>query len=338
MNPKALIEKLQSRYHLTANESSVLVRNIISEAIDPVLVSSILTLMNTRPYAVSEVLGFREALLESAILVDLSQWSPLDVCGTGGDGKSTFNISTASALLLAAAKVPVAKHGNHGVSSLFGSSTIIEAMGYRFSTDESKLKRELDTCSICFLHAPLFHPAMKQLAPIRKALGVRTIFNILGPLLNPASVHSQMSGVYDMEIFPLYVEVLRCISEKSMVVHTVDGHDEVSLSAPCHISTNGVSSYLEPGVFPYCDILFPCIQPKVLRATDTIQEAVSLMMAFLKGEADSDLEKVIITNAALAYTMKYPEVNLSSAMALLKDVISSGAAYDTTRKLLELQC
>jgi anthranilate phosphoribosyltransferase len=337
MNTKALFQKLQESFSLNREESQLLSREIVSGSVDPVVTGALLALMSRRPYTVSEVLGFRDTLLETCKQINLSDWSPIDVCGTGGDGKSTFNISTASALVLAGAKVPVAKHGNHGVSSLFGSSTIMEAMGYVFSSDEEKLRRELDTCSICFLHAPLFHPAMKEVAPVRKALGIRTIFNLLGPLLNPALVKMQMSGVYAMEIFSLYTEVLQEVSERCVVVHSSDGYDEVSLTAPCHVFRDGVSTFLEPGVSPYAGAMFPYVSAESLRAPETLEKGVEAMYTFLRGEADPDLEKVVVTNAALAYTMRYPQVTLESAMLLLHDVVRSGAAYDNTKKLLGMQ-
>lgn len=345
MKIKTLIEKLQEGYSLSKDEAVFFAEGIVDGSLEPVLVSALLVLMNGRPFSVSEILGFREVLLRSAITIDLSEWNPIDVCGTGGDGKSTFNISTAAALLLAAAKVPVAKHGNHGVSSLFGSSTLMEAMGYVFSTDETKLKKEMDICSISFLHAPLFHPAMKLVAPIRKALGVRTIFNLLGPLLNPASVRSQMTGVFGLEAFHLYSSVLREISESAIVVHSVDGHDEVSLTSPCFISRliststedRSVHSYIEPGVSAYNGVTFSRIDSEALRASDTIQEAAEKMFLLLKGQADSDLEEVVVANAALAYVMKNPSVTLSSAILLLKDVLRSGAAFDNTKRLIEMQ-
>jgi anthranilate phosphoribosyltransferase len=200
----------------------------------------------------------------------------------------------------------------------------------------------METCSICFLHAPLFHLAMKQVAPVRKALGVRTIFNILGPLLNPASVKRQMSGVFSYEIFKLYTEVLSSLSERSLVVYSLDGHDEVSLTSPCFTALveagrSEAVSYLEPGMYPYQGVSFSTVSPEMLRASETISEAVERMYRLLKGEASSELEKVVITNAAFAYTLQYPQVKLDSAMLLLEDVIRSGAAFDNTRKLIEMQ-
>lgn len=337
MNHKELINFLQDGNKLDKSLSKKVLNDMLSDNIEKTIFSSILCLLNTRPYSVNEVLGFREALLESALIVDLSEFSAIDLVGTGGDGKSSFNISTASSLLLAAAKVPLAKHGNHGVSSLIGSSTILEEMGYKFSNEEDKLKRELDNASICFLHAPLFHPAMKKLSELRKTLGVRTIFNILGPLLNPANIKTQMNGLYSLDIFYLYDELLSNLGHNYLLVHSSDGFDELSLTSSCYISRNGINTFLEPSIFKYENILFPLVEERSLLSPESPKEAAKLMFNFLKGEGNKELEDVIISNASLAYTLKFPEVKLESAIALLRDVLHSGAAYLNTKKLLEMQ-
>jgi anthranilate phosphoribosyltransferase len=337
MHHKAFVESLSRGHRLRREEARGLAREILKGSFPPSVIASILVLMNTRPFTCQEVLGFRDEFIEAALPLDFSEFDPVDVCGTGGDGKSTFNISTASAFLLAASGIPVAKHGNYAVSSLFGSSTIVEAMGYRFKTDPDALKRELEKTNICFLHAPLFHPAMKVVAPVRKELGVKTIFNILGPLLNPAQVRFQMSGVYGMDVFDVYVDTLSSLSESFTVAYSVDGHDEVSLTSACYLNMNGVSYFLEPGVFPFQGVNFPNISPEVIKATDTIEEAVVLMFQFLKGEADPLLEKVILTNAAFAYCTRERNVALPDAMDRLKETLKSGAAYANTVQLMEMQ-
>lgn len=337
MHHKELIEYLSKGHRLRRDEARGLAHEILKGSYSPAVISSILVLMNTRPFSCHEVLGFRDVFIEAVLHLDFSAFDPVDVCGTGGDGKSTFNISTASAFLLAASGIPVAKHGNYAVSSMFGSSTIVEAMGYRFKTDSDALKRELEKTNICFLHAPLFHPAMKEVAPVRKELGVKTIFNILGPLLNPAQVRFQMSGVYSMDVFEVYVDTLSSFSESFTVAYSVDGHDEVSLTSPCYVHINGVTSFLEPGVFPFQGVIFPNIAPEVIKATETIEDAVVRMFQFLKGEADPLLEKVILANAACAYCTRERGVSLSDAMDKLKETLESGAAYANTIQLLEMQ-
>jgi len=341
MNIRSILDSLFERKALLRSEARILAAWFADGSLETSQVGACLSLMSTRPFSRDEVLGFRDTFIERSFALDFSEWDPLDVCGTGGDGKHSFNISTASALLLAAAGVKLAKHGNYAVSSLCGSSNLLEAMGYVFKSDESALKVELEKRSICFIHAPLFHPAMKFVAPVRKALGIKTIFNCLGPLLNPAKVRFQLSGVFSLPVFRIYDEVLRTLSESNggryCVVHSSDGSDEVSLSAPCHISTPEGRSYLEPSVFPYRGEVFPYVRPEEIKSPESMKDRVLLMEQFLKGEAPKGLEEVILVNAALAYCTRFPEVSLGEARSLLRESLLSGKAYKNTKLLLEMQ-
>jgi len=261
-NSKEIIGRLTDGYYLSRAESAELMEHVVSENISQIQLGSILSLMNTRPFAREEILGFREGILRHSTAIDLDSFDPIDVCGTGGDGRNSFNISTAAALLIASVGIPVAKHGNYAVSSLCGSSNILEAMGYRPTNNQDKLKREIEKTNFTFLHAPLFHPAMKAVAPIRKELGVKTIFNCLGPLLNPASVRYQLAGVYSVSVFDLYRQVLASLSKKRggeyCVVFSTDTADEITLTAPAKIAFRDSEVLLRPGGHvSYEGVFFP---------------------------------------------------------------------------------
>ena len=200
-------------------------------------IASLLTTYMINPITVDELEGFRDAMLELALTIDLSEFSPMDVCGTGGDGKDTFNISTTSSFVVAGAGQNVAKHGNHGVSSSVGSSTVLEYLGVKFTNDESYLKAKTESAGICFLHAPLFHPAMRFVGPIRKELGMKTFFNMLGPILNPAKVEKQLTGVYGSEVLNLYGELFSKTDKNFGVLYGLDGYDEISLTCDFDLIT-----------------------------------------------------------------------------------------------------
>src|ERR1051325_10004176 len=197
-----------------------------------------MTIYMMRSITIDELQGFRDAMLELCIPVKFDA-PVMDVCGTGGDGKNTFNISTLSSFVVAAAGQPVAKHGNYGVSSSCGSSNLLEYFGYKFTNDVDELKRCLDRANICFMHAPLFHPAMKNVAPIRKELGVKTFFNMLGPMVNPAFPKKQLVGVFNLELARQYGYLYQQSEKEFLILHSLGGYDEVSLTGPFKYFYNG---------------------------------------------------------------------------------------------------
>ena len=232
---KKLLTKLIECQKLTFGESRDLMQGIAHNEVNEAQIASILTAFIIRSISIDELRGFRQALLDLAVKVNLNNGYGIDLCGTGGDGKNTFNISTASSFVVAAAGYPVIKHGNYGATSVSGSSNVMEYLGYRFSNEEAKLQKELDRTGICFLHAPLFHPALKTVGPVRKQLGVKTFFNMLGPLVNPASPQYQLSGVYSSEAGRIYSYFLQAENKKYIVLHSLDGYDEVSLTSPVRL-------------------------------------------------------------------------------------------------------
>ena len=214
-------------------------------------IAAFLTVYRMRLVKAEELIGFREALLDLCVKVDFSEFDTIDVVGTGGDGKNTFNISTASCFVIAGAGYKVTKHGNYGLSSVSGASNMFEYFGYKFSNDVDKLRREVDEIGICFFHAPLFHPAMKNVGPVRRALKARTLFNMMGPIINPCSPKNQLVGVSDLQIMDLYNQVFKDGDQSYMLVHALDGYDEVSLTGDTRYIDNGMEDNLSPDDFGF---------------------------------------------------------------------------------------
>lgn len=280
---------------------------------------------------VDELEGFREAMLSLAVQIDLSDFDAMDIVGTGGDGKDTFNISTTSAFVIAGAGQHIAKHGNHGVSSSVGSSTVLEYLGVKFSNDESYLKQKLETAGICYMHAPLFHPAMKYVAPIRKELGMKTFFNILGPLLNPAKVQKQFSGVYNLRVFDLYAQLFGRTSAKFAIIYDLAGYDEVSLTNDFQISShiNNDKSIISPK-----SLGFDLQQHSDIYGGGTIEESATILINVLKNEATEAQTNVVLANAGFALSIA-KDISIEEGIAQAKESLLSGKAYLCLKKLTE---
>jgi anthranilate phosphoribosyltransferase len=280
---------------------------------------------------VDELEGFREAMLSLAVQIDLSEFDAMDIVGTGGDGKDTFNISTTSAFVIAGAGQNVAKHGNHGVSSSVGSSTVLEYLGVKFTNDESYLKQKLETAGICYMHAPLFHPAMKYVAPIRKELGMKTFFNILGPLLNPAKVQKQFSGVYNKDVFKLYAELFSRTSAKFAIIYDLAGYDEVSLTDNFQISTqaNKESVIVSPK-----NLGFSLQQQSDIYGGGTIEESAAILLNVLNNKATEAQTNVVLANAGFALSIA-KGISIAEGIAQAKESLLSGKALNSMKKLVE---
>ncbi len=248
VNPlmKEELEYLFEHKTLTKSKAKELLVNIAEGAYNASQLASFLTIYIMRSITVEELEGFRDALLELCLRIDLSDFDTIDLCGTGGDGKDTFNISTIASFVVAGAGIKVAKHGNYGVSSSCGSSNVIQHLGYKFTNDEEMLKRQIDSAGICFLHAPLFHPAMKNIAPIRKEMGVKTFFNMLGPMVNPSNPKNQLVGVFNLELARLYSYLYQTSDKRYVILHTLDGYDEISLTGDFKLISNDGEFLLSP--------------------------------------------------------------------------------------------
>lgn len=294
-------------------------------------IASLLTANILKGVTVQELEGFRDALLELAHPVDLSEFAPLDLCGTGGDGKNSFNISTIAAFVVAGAGGKVAKHGNYGVSSAAGSSNVLEELGYSFSNDPDTLKRELDRAGITFLHAPLFHPAMKEVAPVRKALGVKTFFNILGPLVNPADPPYQLAGVFDLPTFRSYQYFFERSDRSYAIVHSLDGYDELSLTGTFRLATPKGVQQSDPR-----RLTERILSPEELHGGNSLEEAARIFLRVLKGEGTHGQNEAVIANAALAINT-YSGDELEEDIEKARESLKSGKAYDKYQALIQNQ-
>lgn len=283
-----------------------------------------------RSITIPELEGFRDALLELAVPLDLSAYHPIDLCGTGGDGKNTFNISTLASFITAGAGVKVAKHGNYSVSSVSGSSNVLESLGVKFSSDKNFLEKCIEDAGICVLHAPLFHPAMKFVAPVREDLAVKTFFNMLGPMVNPAKPTNQVVGVFSLELARLYTYLYQNTDKNFSIVHALDGYDEVSLTGDTKITSNRYNQVLSPN-----DFNAEKINPEEIYGGKTVKEATEIFKKILVGKGTIAQNNVVCANAALAIATAN-QTNLSQALALAQESLQSGKALKSLEKLQKL--
>jgi anthranilate phosphoribosyltransferase len=294
-------------------------------------IASFITSFLMRSVTVEELEGFKEALLELCIPIDLKGYEPIDLCGTGGDGKNAFNISTISSFIVAGAGVPVAKHGNYGVSSLCGSSNVLEYLGLQFTNDKSVLEKQMDLANICFLHAPLFHPALKNLAPIRKELGVKTFFNILGPMVNPTLPKHQIVGVFSLELLRLYGYIYQKTDKNFKIIHSLDGFDEISLTADVKIFSREAERTLSPN-----DLGFKYRTLAELSGGNSIEDAAKILVEVLQNKGTEAQNQVVYANSGMAIQCVKPNLSIIEATALAKESLESGKAYAAFKKLIEV--
>jgi len=325
---KEILEYLFSAKTLSREQASECLLAVGKGLHTEVEFASFLTVFKMRPITSEELGGFRDAMNELSLKTDLSAYNPIDVVGTGGDGKNTFNISTLACFVIAGAGVNVAKHGNYAVSSTSGSSNLLEMLGYQFSNDPAKLKKDLEKGNFCFMHAPLFHPAMKHIAPVRRALKVQTFFNILGPMINPASPKYQLLGVNNPENFELYKNVYKTIDVNYAIIHSTDGYDEVSLTADTRIATAHNDYLLSPSGFGMTKV-----QPEKLFGGNTVEEASKIFVNILEGKGTSEQNNVVVANAALGLQLVFPEKSLADCVAMAAESLKSGKALEKLRKV-----
>lgn len=328
---KHILEKLYRHETFTSEESRKILIDIASGIYNNYQIASFLTTFIMRNITLDELKGFRTALLELAIPINLNEYDPIDLCGTGGDGKNTFNISTLSSFVVAGAGIPVAKHGNYGVSSISGSSNVLEALGIQFETTEEGLKRQMDSANICFLHAPLFHPALKHVAQVRKELGVKTFFNMLGPLVNPSRPKKQLTGVFNLELARLYQYLLDEEGVQFSVVYALDGYDEISLTGEAKVLTNQQQRVLSPK-----DFGFEIQSPESIYGGDTVEDAARLFISILEGKGTTAQNHAVLANSALAIQTAQPSLDLTSAVALAQDSLFNQKALKQLIQLKQL--
>ena len=325
------LERLRDMRGLDHFEAYNIMRKMMSGAMSEIQIAAVLASLNHREPQLDEIMGFRDALMDHCERIDLGESSCMDLCGTGGDGKDTFNISTTSALTLGAMGIPVAKHGNYGVSSNCGSSNVLEALGYKFPRTAEEAKKRFESHGLVFIHAPLFHPAMRYVAPVRRAMGVRTIFNIMGPLSNPAQPSHQVSGTFDLRTQRLYSWSFERMGVEAAVVHGLDGYDEISLTS----STRVFSTRKHFTTLSVADFGAEALEPSSLRGAETIEGNADIIRAVLSGEGPTAHNRVVAANAALAFEVWDPECSMDLAFQRVLDFLSSGSAMDYLNTLIE---
>ncbi len=294
-------------------------------------VTAFLSAYQMRSITVQELLGFRDALLELSFSVNLDEFEAVDLCGTGGDRKNTFNISTLASFVVAGAGINVAKHGNYGVSSGCGSSNVMEYLGYKFTNDQDRLHKQMEEAGICFLHAPLFHPAMKYVAPIRRELGIKTFFNMLGPMVNPSKPGKQIVGVYSLELARLYNYLFQQTNHSYFIIHSLDGYDEISLTGDFKL----ISSEKEQVISPE-SISLKRLLPGEIDGGDTIKDAARIFMNILNDATTDARKNVVAVNAAYAIQCAKPEMKFDDCFQSAIESIESGNALKSFKKLIEL--
>lgn len=326
-----LINKLINQESLSQTEAADLLNKITNGSYNDSQIVLVVTALQMRSVTVEELTGFRNALLAMSTKINLNVEDCIDVCGTGGDGKNTFNISTITAFVLATGGYKVVKHGNYGVSSFCGSSTMLEHLGYKFSAVEESLQAQLDSTNICFLHAPLFHPCLKRVSGIRKELGIRTFFNFLGPLVNPVQPNLQLTGVFNLKIARLYKEILTGSRKAFSVVHSIDGYDEVSLTAPLKIFSESNEQLLYPE-----ELSNIAVREGDLFGGSDILESEKIFRQIVKGEGTVIQNEVVKINTALGIRCFKPDISIKEAQLEAEQILLSGKVIDTVESVIKL--
>jgi anthranilate phosphoribosyltransferase len=326
---KEILNHLFEYKALSKDEAKAILTDIAQGKYTHVQIASFLTVYMMRSITVAELEGFRDAMLELCLALDFSAYDPMDVCGTGGDGKDTFNISTLASFVVAGAGQRVVKHGNYGVSSACGSSTVMEYLGYKFTNDKDLLRRKIEEAGICFLHAPLFHPAMKYVAPVRKELGVKTFFNMLGPMVNPAFPKKQMVGVFSLELARLYGYLYQQSNKDFVIVHALDGYDEISLTGNFKMISNTKEQVLSPE-----QLGLPSVGEEDLSGGDTVAQAAKIFMDVLQGKGTLAQNAAVIANAGMALYGVNTNISLEEAIATARESLESKRALGSFEKLM----
>jgi len=329
---KKILQYLFEHKTLSRDQAKDVLVNIGKGVYNEHEITAFMTVYLMRSITIDELHGFRDALLELCVPVDFNEFDAIDIVGTGGDGKNTFNISTLSCFIVAGAGQKVAKHGNYGASSVSGASNVMEQLGYKFKNDTSALQKEVEEANICFMHAPLFHPALKTVGPIRKNLGMRTFFNMLGPMVNPASPKFQLVGVFSLEMARIYNYLLQQSDTAFTIIHSLDGYDEISLTNDTKVITNTGEKIMTPE-----QLGKRMVSPSDISGGSSVEEAAKIFMTILKGEGSWAQNAVVIANAAMALNSTNNYKNYDEAYNAAVESLESGKANETLKKLISLQ-
>lgn len=325
---KQILQKLYNHHTLEKEEATAILTKISQQEYNHSQIASFLTVFLMRGITIAELSGFRNALLDLCLEIDLSAYDPIDLCGTGGDGKNTFNISTLASFVTAGAGVKVAKHGNYGVSSTSGSSNVIEKLGYNFTNEKGKLEKQIEEANICFLHAPLFHPAMKEVGPIRRELGVKTFFNMLGPMVNPSKPKKQIVGVFSLELLRLYNYLYQQTEKQYTIIHAIDGYDEISLTGDFKLVSNN-----EEKLFSPADYGMSVLQEEQLYGGESVDDAAKIFLNILNGNGTEAQNNAVIANAATAIKTA-TGIDIETAIEQAKESLQSKKALNALNKLI----
>lgn len=328
---KNTLKRLLAKETMTSEESGEIMMKITQGAYPDAQIAALLTILRMRGVTPEELTGFREALMRTRIPVDFSPYSPIDIVGTGGDGKNTFNISTCACFVVAGAGYKVAKHGNYAATSVSGASTVIERHGVKFTNDTDRLRRSLEECNIAYLHAALFNPALKTVAAVRKALGFPTAFNLLGPIVNPCLPPYQLLGVATLEQMRLYTDVLTRIGTGFSIVNSIDGYDEISLTGDFKLKCTDFEHIYHPE-----DLGFEAIGPEDLYGGSTPEEAAGIFDSVLEGRGTAARTNAVVANAGAAIRTICPDKSIIECIAEARESIESGRAYSTLKKFIAL--
>ena len=328
---KAILNKLFEQQRLTKLEAKKVLIQMANEKYNTSQMASFLTVFLMRPISVIELSGFREALLDLAIKIDLSDFNTIDLCGTGGDSKNTFNISTLTSFIVAGTGNKVAKHGNYGVSSVSGSSNMLEYLGYEFTNNEATLKKQIEEANICFLHAPMFHPAMKAVGPVRRELGMKTFFNMLGPLVNPSQPQNQLVGVFNLEVARIYNYLLQESSENYGIVYSLDGYDEISLTSGFKLFTKENEQLITPE-----DLGLRRLDQTELFGGNSVKRAAKIFISILDGKGNEAQNNVVLTNAAFALMTIDRNKSFENAFEEAKISLLELKAKNCLKKIIEI--
>ena len=329
---KELLSYLFEYKKLTIEEAEAVLLEIAEGKYSDAEIAAFITVFNMRTISIDELAGFRNALLKTCLSVDLSDFNTIDLCGTGGDGKDTFNISTLSAFVIAGAGASVAKHGNYAASSGCGSSNVMEYLGYKSSNNHDKLRKELDQCGITFLHAPLFNPGLKNVAPVRRALRLKTFFNMLGPLVNPGKPQNQIVGVFSLELARMYNYLYQKSNVNYCIIHSLDGYDEISLTGDFKALTNNSDRMYSP-----FDLGMATFKPEELAGSGDVPGTAAIFKSVITGKGTLAQNSVVIANSAMALATYFPGKGIEECISLAKSSLMEGRALKVLNQLISIQ-
>ncbi len=327
---KETLQYLFDHKTLGKEDAKVILRNMAAGKYNEAEMAAFISVYLMRSITVEELAGFRDALMELCTPVDLSDFNTIDVCGTGGDEKNTFNISTLTSFVVAGAGEKVAKHGNYSVSSACGSSNVMEYFGYTFSIDPDRLRREIDQFNICFLHAPLFNPAMKNVAPVRQSLRIKTFFNMLGPMVNPSNPGNQLVGVFSLDVARLYHYLYQESDKQFCIIHSLDGFDEISLTGGFRALTRTTERTFVPG-----DLGLDTVSPSDIYGGSTVEEAAGVFLRILERKGSRAQNDVVVANAALALYCMDESSGMDRCLERARQSLESGKALNAFKQLID---